>query len=101
MECGNPIHKRIPSGMRELLAECYSCKATYTITNDGNGKVNWELHQHEIECANPNCHKKIVMLRHELEVGRHWKCPSCNGKNTFVLAINHEETPNQGIDHTR
>lgn len=94
MECGTPIRKRIPSDMQEFSAECYSCKATYTIRNNRNGEVDWELHQHEIECANPNCHKKIVVLRHELEVGRQWECPSCNGKNTLVLAVNHEKTPN-------
>jgi len=77
-----------------VLAKCYACNATYTISDEGNGKVNWKLHQHKIECANPNCNKTIIVLDHELEVGRQWKCPSCNGKNTFVLAINHEETPN-------
>ncbi|MCG2741234.1 MAG: hypothetical protein L6300_13520 [Syntrophaceae bacterium] len=94
VECESPIRKRIPAGQREVLAECHQCKATYTITDEGEGGVKWTPHQQEVECANTNCHQKIVVWHHELEVGRHWKCKNCNGENTFVLAISYKETPN-------
>ena len=100
VECERPIRKRIPIGQSEVVAECYECKATYTITDEGDRKVKWTPHQHEIECANDNCHQKIVVWQHELEVGRHWKCKSCNGENYFVLAISHKETPNNAPQPT-
>lgn len=87
LECEEPIRKRIPFGQQEVLAECYQCKATYTITEEGSGKVRWTPHQHEIQCANVNCRQTIIIWRHELEVGRHWKCDKCNGENTLVLTV--------------
>jgi hypothetical protein len=92
-ECESPIRKRIPRGQREVLAECYKCKATYTITDEGDGRVKWTPHQHEVVCANNNCQQKIVIWDHELEVGRKWQCKDCKGENTFVLAISHQEAP--------
>lgn len=100
VECGNPLRKRIPSGMDSVIAECFECGATYTVTDDGEGKSKWTPHQHEIECANKNCDHKIVVWRHELESGRRWVCPACKGENTFVLAINFKEAPNQALNST-
>ena len=96
MECGSPIRKRIPHSQPEVLAECYECKATYTISDEGGGKVKWAPHQHEFKCANINCQQKIVVWQHEFEVGTHWKCTDCEGENTFVLAVQYKEAPNQG-----
>ena len=93
-ECGSPIRKRIPGGQREVVAECHQCKAAYTIIDEGGGEVTWTPHQEEIECANTNCHQKIVIWYHDREVGRQLRCRACNGKNTFVLALNYEETQN-------
>lgn len=100
VECGNPIRKRIPSGESEVTAKCFECGATYTVVDEGEGKSQWAPHQHEIECASTNCSHKIVVWHHELEVGRRWECPSCKGENTFVLAINFKEAPNQSLNST-
>jgi len=97
VECDTLIRKRIPSGQSEVNAECYQCKATYTITDEGDGKVMWTPHQREIECANANCQQKIVVWQHEFEVGKHWKCKDCEGVNTFVLAIQYKEEPDKTL----
>ncbi|MFT3930394.1 MAG: hypothetical protein QM709_08885 [Spongiibacteraceae bacterium] len=91
MECGKPVRKRIPSGKREVFIECYECKATYTISDEGGGKVMWTPHHHEIECANASCRHKIIVWNHELEVGRRWVCENCKGENVFVLGISYQE----------
>lgn len=91
IKCGSPIRKRLCGGHHEAVAECHQCKATYTITAEGDGKVKWKPHQHEVECASGNCHEKICIWHHELEIGRHWICKNCNGKNSFVLAIDYED----------
>ncbi len=100
VECGSPIRKRIPSGQDTVEAECYECRATYTVTGEGEGKSNWTPHKHEIECANKDCSRKTVVWRHEFELGRHWQCPNCKGENTFVLAVSFKEAPNKSLNLT-
>lgn len=90
MECGKPIRKRIPHGKEAVCAECYECCASYTIIDKGNGQVEWQPQQHEIECANGDCKQKILVWHHEMEIGRCWICLSCNGWNTFALGIRYE-----------
>ena len=92
-ECGKTIRKRIPHSFNEpILADCFNCKAKYTLTDGGGGGGNvcWTLNQHELQCSNPNCQKITTILDHELTVGRHWVCSTCNGKNTIVLGIQHQ-----------
>lgn len=90
VECGKPIRKRMPHGQEVVEVECYECHASYIIVDKGNNNVEWQPQQHKVDCANGDCKHKIVVWRHELEVGRCWICPSCNGRNTFALAIRHE-----------
>lgn len=91
MECGEPVRKRIPHGQTEVNAICYQCKASYTISDEGEAKVKWTPHHHEIECANSNCQHKIIVWQHQFEIGRHWYCDECKGENRFVLAIQHNQ----------
>jgi hypothetical protein len=90
MECGEPVRKRIPRQQGAVQAECFGCHASYTITDDGGGKVKWVPHQHEIACANASCKKEIVVWQHELEIGRCWTCPDCLGRNVLVLGVRHD-----------
>jgi hypothetical protein len=87
MECGKPIRKRLPHGQKEVNAECFECDASYTIIDEGDGKVLWKPHQQEIKCASPKCQEKVIVWDRELEVGRGWKCKACQGQNAFVLSV--------------
>ncbi len=90
-ECGKPIRKRIPHNFEgSIPAKCFNCKATYTLTDNGKGQVLWELNQQAVKCGNPDCQKEIIILSHELTIGRHWICSKCNGKNTITLGILHD-----------
>lgn len=95
MECKSPIRKRLPVGQESTEAKCHNCLASYTISDEGEGKVTWVPHQHEVECANPECNRTIVVWKNEMEIGRHWKCPACNGTNSFALWVRHENAPNK------
>jgi DNA-directed RNA polymerase subunit RPC12/RpoP len=90
VECGKPIRKRIPHGQAEVHAQCYGCGASYTLLDNGDGQVEWQPEQREIECANGNCKHKILVWLHEMEVGKYWKCPGCGGRNVFALGICYE-----------
>jgi len=89
LECDSVIRKRLSPTLQEIVAECFGCQATYTLTDQGDGKVHWRPHQQEIECANKDCAQKIFAWRHEFKVGRFWKCDACNGQNEFVMGIRH------------
>jgi hypothetical protein len=90
VECRKTIRKRIPHDKTEVEAECYECRASYTIVKVGDGRYESRPQQHEVECAKDGCERKIVVWRHELEKGRCWTCPTCKGVNTFVLGISHD-----------
>ncbi len=90
MECGKPMRKRMPHGKNEVPAQCYECGASYVIIDKGNRQVEWKPLQHEIPCGNNSCDHKIVIWHHELEAGKSWTCPACNGRNTFCLGVRHE-----------
>ena len=90
MECGKPIRRRMPHGKSEVQAECYECGASYVIVDVGNGKVEWRPKQHEVECANSGCKHKTIIWQNELEIGRHWTCPGCGGRNTLGFGIRYE-----------
>ena len=91
-ECKNPIRKRVPTSLSEVRATCYECNATYTISDKGDGKVEWTPHQQEIECANSRCDTKIVVWAHEMVVGRCWECQSCKGRNSFAIGLLHQKS---------
>lgn len=89
-ECGKPIRKRIPHGQDELQAECFECRASYTIVDKKNGQFEWKLNESEVECANSGCEHKIIVLHREMEIGRCWICPECKGRNVFAFCIRHD-----------
>lgn len=95
-ECGLPIRKRMPHGKTEVYAECYNdsdgkkCPASYTIAEQGSGQVEWRPQQHKIRCGNTDCQHEIMVWHKQIEAGRCWTCPECNGKNIFSLGIRFE-----------
>lgn len=93
--CHKPIRKRLPTGQKEVIAECYECFASYTIVTQGDGQVVWEPQQHEIECANPNCHAKTVLWDREVKVGACWKCNACQGRNVVCMGVRYAPEPQE------
>lgn len=88
--CGKRIRKRMPHGESEVSAECFECGASYSVVAKGSGEVEWQPRQHEYECTNASCKKKIYVWHHEVEAGRHWVCDGCGGQNIFVLGIRYK-----------
>lgn len=93
-QCGKPIRKRLPHGASEVRAKCYECKcpASYIILDKGNGQVEWQPQEQEVQCANNDCGHEIVVWQRQLELGRCWTCPACKGRNIFDLGIRYIPT---------
>jgi hypothetical protein len=91
--CGNPIRKRVPRSQKEVIAECYSCHATYSVAPTDGGKLESRALQQEARCARDGCGERVFLWDAELGVGKHWKCAKCGGRNVLVLAIEHKAEP--------
>lgn len=94
VECGKKIRKRIPQGENTIKVECSNCEASYRVSCSGANHSIWEPMQQEMECANKECTKKIVVWEKEIRLGAKWTCPECKGKNSFVLGIAYEKSRN-------
>lgn len=94
-ECGKKIRKRIPREENTIQVECSNCVASYRVSSSGSNQSVWESLQQEIECANPECTKKIVVWEKEIRLGNKWNCQDCKGQNTFVLGVVYEESLNK------
>lgn len=86
-ECKKPIHKRIPAGKDKVDAQCFACKAEYTITREEDGRVLWTPKMDEALCSNPGCTEKMALWLHEVRPGTHWRCRGCGVHNEIVLAV--------------
>lgn len=90
-ECGKPIRKRMPASEKTVEAECFACKASYTLRDIDGEQIEWEPHVHKIACGNRACGHKIEIWLREYALGVTWTCPGCDGCNTIVLGVYHDE----------
>ncbi len=90
--CGAKIRKRMPNGQETVSAACFQCEATYTVTDRGNGKVEWKMDMVDVRCGNRDCDKVIHILKKELKAGSCWVCETCKGRNTLTLAITYKSS---------
>lgn len=86
-DCGTTIVRRVQAQQDGFEATCIECGSSYIITRTPDNKFNWKANNLEIACASPECKEKIFVWRRDIEVGKYWKCKSCNGENTFVIGI--------------
>lgn len=93
MECSNKIRKRIP-GEDVIHVQCPDCDASYRVSKSGNNQALWEPLQQKLECANPECTRKIVVWENEIRLGTHWTCLDCKGENKINLGVSY----NQSLD---
>jgi hypothetical protein len=93
-ECGKTIRKRITPETTKFEVECYSCQASYTVTEEADNKYMWSPQQQKIECVSSDCNDTAILWRKEIEVGKYWICKKCNGKNTFALGVTYESPNN-------
>ena len=91
--CGSPVRRRLPPGQDTVHAECYECRATYTLEHTATGEVASHPHQVEITCRNESCEGKILVWQHEIEPGQSWPCPDCKGTNTLGVGVAFKPSP--------
>ena len=90
--CGATIRKRMPFGVKSVVARCFECPASYTLEDADGGQVTWKPQQQKLTCRLPGCGTPIVIWNHELELGRCWTCSKCSSTNLICLGVMLEDT---------
>ncbi len=85
--CQNPMRRRMPHGMKTLRAECFECKAEYTVEQEGDGKVLWSPVMDDAPCASPNCTGKMALWPDEVKPGTYWTCKECGVVSEISLRV--------------
>jgi hypothetical protein len=86
-DCKKPIHKRMPPGKDKIDAQCFECKAEYTITSQDDDTVVWTPKLVPATCANPNCFQNISLWPHQVKAGTNWHCSGCGLHNVIRLGV--------------
>jgi hypothetical protein len=86
-DCKKPIRKRMPHGKDLVDAQCFECKAQYTITKEQDGSVLWTPKVTDASCSTLGCREKMTLWLHEIRPGTHWHCRGCGAHNVIELAV--------------
>jgi hypothetical protein len=85
--CKNPMRRRMPHGVKILKAECFECKAQYTVEEEHDGKVLWMPVMDDAPCANRDCTGKVSLWPDEVRPGTYWTCKECGVVSEISLRI--------------
>lgn len=86
-ECGSVIRRRLPKDRAEHVVECWSCTASYTMTEIENEKVRFEPRYVNIPCPRAECSNVTQLWEKEVAQGNSWPCNGCGFQLTFALGI--------------
>lgn len=82
--CRRPVRKRFPLGKTEIEAECFECKAVYTLVSRPGGAVEFKPKMTLVGCPSEGCSERFPLWPHELTPGTHWRC-RCGSHNGIAL----------------
>lgn len=85
--CKKPMRRRMPHNVKALKAQCFECKAEYTIEEESDGKVLWSPVMDDAPCANSNCTGKMALWPDEVKPGTFWTCKECGGVSELQLRV--------------
>jgi hypothetical protein len=86
-DCKKPIRKRMPFGKSTVEAQCFECKAEYTLTSEPDGQVVWRPKMTDAPCSTPGCPETMALWAHEIKPGTHWRCDGCGVHNGIALSV--------------
>ncbi|MBW3571124.1 MAG: hypothetical protein KY467_08460 [Gemmatimonadetes bacterium] len=93
--CERPIRKRVQDE-QEAVAECFDCHATYSLVPVENGQIEWHPKGRDVACPREGCAGRIFVWEADQQVGKHWECNTCGGRNALVLAVHQEAASPSG-----
>jgi hypothetical protein len=86
-DCRKPVRKRIPFGKQAFDAQCFDCKAEYSVLLEPDGGVLWRSKTTDVPCSTQGCPEKMELWPHEVKQGTHWRCRGCSVHNGILLSV--------------
>lgn len=76
--CGSVIRKRVPVEATKVVAQCFSCSASYElVSQEASKQVEWVALVRTFKCRSEGCTESFAVWRGQLRVGTAWQCPGC------------------------
>lgn len=88
--CQQVVRKRLSRDNASMIAECFQCNATYTLSMQTNGKVEIRPNRQDLKCGLDSCVGEIHLWEADLKTGTYWRCDVCGGRNVITLAQYYE-----------
>jgi hypothetical protein len=85
--CDKPIHKRVPQGTAELIANCLHCSAPHAGRLLEDGSVEWKPMTVPAPCPTIDCSHAFDLWQDEIKRGTCWECSQCHKRYQIDLAI--------------
>jgi hypothetical protein len=85
--CGSVINRRLPTNKSERIVECWSCPASYTMTEISGNRVRFEARQLVINCPTESCEEVHYIWERDFKRGQYWNCQSCHSNFTIELGL--------------
>ncbi|MCY1373726.1 hypothetical protein D9M69_610180 [compost metagenome] len=86
-DCGEKIRKRLPHGQEKITAECFNCKASYTVTDNGDGSIGAKPELSNVPCPKEGCTHVMQLFRREIQPNLAWSCAECGEQNVLRLMV--------------
>ncbi|WP_373355739.1 hypothetical protein [Pseudoroseicyclus sp. CXY001] len=87
VECGAVIRRRLPRDKAERVVECWSCPASYTMSETEDQKVTFKPRQIPATCPQADCGEAYYIWERDAEAGASWKCQGCQSQLTLALGV--------------
>jgi hypothetical protein len=85
--CKGPMRRRMPLDVKTLKAQCFDCKAEYTVEREDDNKVLWVPLMDEAPCASTDCPGKMALWPDEVKPGTYWTCKECGVVSEISLRV--------------
>lgn len=86
-ECGADIRRRLPKDKTERVVQCWSCAASYTMTEVDSRQVRFEPREMRVACPQKDCGCVSYVWERQVERGKSWRCSNCKSQLTFALGV--------------
>jgi len=85
--CEKTIRRRVPSEMQDLEAQCFECRAPYTLRQLDDGRIQWHPSGSKIACPSDGCDATIFVWADEVRPGTWWTCAGCGHRIRIELGL--------------
>jgi hypothetical protein len=86
-ECGSALRRRLPKDKTERVVQCWSCAASYSMSEIEDQEVRFEPRQVRVTCPQEGCGEASYIWERNVKSGSSWKCQNCGSQLALVLGV--------------